>query len=192
MHQIHVHAIFTLHILPNKLNLRNGCFLKVLQILLCAWWNYSLISDRWHLWTRKKDDSKVIGYSTVKQHRTACIDLYKRQKSLNMSANLHPQDCPALNVLFNAVKSDENKKHQVNFEGRGIGTIQDGYSSTEELSRITNYSQCGNPSSSSCFWAMFLLKNFIWWGECLCKDWSWQISSSWILIMKFQLNVREL
>ena len=100
---------------------------------------------------RKNDDRKVIGYATVRQYGTACIDLYKQQKSLNMNANPHPQDCPALNVLFNSVKSDENNKRQENFEDRGIGTIQDGYSSVEELSRIANYFLSGNSSSSSCF-----------------------------------------
>ena len=45
-----------------------------------------------------------------------------------MNANPHPQDCPALNVLFNSVKSDENNKREENFEDRGIGTIQDKYS----------------------------------------------------------------
>ena len=44
-----------------------------------------------------------------------------------MYANPHPRDSPALNVLFNFVKLDENKKRQESFEDRGIGTIQDGY-----------------------------------------------------------------
>ena len=39
---------------------------------------------------RKNDDRKVIGYATVRQYGTACIDLYKQQKSLNMNANPHP------------------------------------------------------------------------------------------------------
>jgi hypothetical protein len=96
----------------------------------------------------------------VRQYGTACIDLYKQQKSLNMNANPHPQNFPALNVLFNSVKSDENNKHQENFEDGGICRIQDGYSSLEELSRIANYFLYGNSSSSFCFQAMFLLKHF--------------------------------
>ena len=110
---------------------------------------------------RKNDGRKVIGYATVRQYGTACIDLYEQQKSLNMNSNLHPQDCSALNVLFNSVKSDKNSKRWENFEDRGIGTIQDGYSSVEELSRIDNYFLCGNYSSSSHFQAMFLLTHFV-------------------------------
>ena len=108
----------------------------------------------------KNENSKTIGYSTVRQYGTACIDLYKQQKSWNMNANPHPRDCPALNVLFNSVKLDESKKRQENFEDRGIGTIQDGYSSVEELTRIANYFLSGNSSASSHFQAMFLLTHF--------------------------------
>jgi hypothetical protein len=118
--------------------------------------NITVTGERTHLFLRgevcgrkrKNDDSKVIGYATVRQYGTACIDLYKQQKSLNMNANPHPQDCPSLNVLFNSFKSDESNKCQGNFEDRGIGTMQDKYSSLEELSRIANYFLCGNSSSS--------------------------------------------
>ena len=99
----------------------------------------------------KNDNSKAIGYSTVRQYGTACIDLYKQQKSLNMNANPHPRDCPALNVLFNSVRLDESKRRQENFEDREIGTIQDGYSSVEELTKIANYFLSGNSSASSRF-----------------------------------------
>ena len=101
-----------------------------------------------------------MGYSTVRQYGTACIDLYKQQKSLNMNANPNPRDCPVLNVLFNSVKLDESKKRQENHEVRGIGTIQDGYSSVEESRRIENYFLAGRSSSSSHCLAMFLLTHF--------------------------------
>ena len=100
---------------------------------------------------RKSDSSKAVGYSSVRQYGTSCIDLYKQQRSLNMNANPHPRDCPALNVLFNSVRLDESKKRQENFEDRGIGTIQDGYSSVEELTKIANYFLSGNSSASSRF-----------------------------------------
>ena len=71
----------------------------------------------------KNNNSKTIEYSTFRQYGSACIDLYKQQKSLNMNANPHPRDCSALNVLLNSVKFVENIKHRENFEDRGIGTI---------------------------------------------------------------------
>ena len=91
---------------------------------------------------------------------TACIDLCKEQKSLNMNANPHPQDYPVFNVLFNSVKMDESKKRQENHDVRGICTIQDGYSSMEESTRIENYFLAGHSSSSSHCLAMFLLTHF--------------------------------
>ena len=64
---------------------------------------------------RNNDSSIVVSYYTVRQYETACIDLYKQQKSWNMNANPHPRDSPAVNVLFNSVRLDESKECQKEF-----------------------------------------------------------------------------
>ena len=64
---------------------------------------HSFLIDKVCRRKRKSDDSKVIEYSNMRQNGTACINLNKQQKSLNMNANPHPQDCPVLKVLFNSV-----------------------------------------------------------------------------------------
>jgi ribosomal protein L5 len=56
---------------------------------------------------RKNDDSKGIGYSTVRQYGTVCIGVYKQQTSFNMTANPYPQDNPVVNVIFNSVISNK-------------------------------------------------------------------------------------
>ena len=38
---------------------------------------------------KAKDNSKALGYSTVRQFGTAFIDLYKQQKSVKMKVKLH-------------------------------------------------------------------------------------------------------
>jgi hypothetical protein len=86
----------------------------------------------------KNDTSKKIGYSTVRSYGAACVDLYKKQVSLNQNSNPHPKDTPALKTLFNTLKNKESERRRKNFEDRGIGTLQDGYSSISELKQISN------------------------------------------------------
>ena len=140
---------------------------------------------------RKNDGSKAIGYSTVRQYGTACLDLYKQQKTLNMNANPHPWDFPSLNVL--SILSSQMKV---------ISTKK--FLKTEELVPLKRdtylWKNCQGlpiifcmaiPPSALALVQSFSSHIFVWWGESLWKDWSWHICSFWILKMKVQLNVRQ-
>lgn len=125
------------------------------------WWKiHSFPKSEFPGRKRKNENSKAIVYFTMRQYGTACIYLCQHQKSLNMTANSHQRDCPAFNVLFTSVKLDENEKHWSFFEDRGVGTMQDRYSSVEELSRIANCFLSGNSSYSTCFWAVLFFTHF--------------------------------
>ena len=88
---------------------------------------------------RKNDNLKVIGYSSLSAHGSACIDLYKEQDSKNMNSNLHPRDTSSLKTLFQNVRLSQAATRRETFEDRGLGTIQDGYTTSAELEKICNY-----------------------------------------------------
>ncbi len=107
--------------------------------------------------TYKNNASKKIGYSTVRAYGAACVDLYKHQVSLNQNSNAHPKDTPALKILFNTLKNKESSRRRNNYEDRGIGTLQDGYSSCTELKQISNSFFINGEYRDQC---MFLLSHF--------------------------------
>jgi hypothetical protein len=108
-----------------------------------------------------KTNSNVrIGYSTIRAYCSACIDLYKEQRSLNMNSNPHPKDHPALAALLESSRANENQKRRENFEDRGSGTIQDGYSTIRDLEQISDHFLSKNSTASLKYRAMFLLTHF--------------------------------
>lgn len=86
--------------------------------------------------------------------------MYSTQKALNSNSNPHPRDFPSLKQLIGLARGNENQRRRQNYEDRGAGTIQDGYTSKEEMGLITSYfmdlnSQIGLRSN-----IMFLLAHF--------------------------------
>ena len=91
MHEIHVYTILSFHIPQSKLSSWHGFLPKILWII-----SQSLVKKIIHFLKgevcgteKAKDNSKALGYSTVRQNGTAFIDLYKQQKSVIMKVKLH-------------------------------------------------------------------------------------------------------
>ena len=87
----------------------------------------------------KRKSSCTIGSSSLKSYGASCIDLYKRQRYLNSNSNPHPRDNPAVKQLFETVRAQTYARKRQNFDDRGAVTIKDGYTTSQELSRIFNY-----------------------------------------------------
>jgi hypothetical protein len=117
--------------------------------------------------SKVKPDSTV-GFSTVRTYCAACVDLYAQQKALNSNSNPHPKDDSALKTLLASVRSQENRTRRTNYADRAAGTIQDGYSSTEQLASIVRYHIDKNTCGSHRDRLMFLLGHFcLMRGECV-------------------------
>ena len=86
----------------------------------------------------RREPGKVIGYPTVRNYGAACIDLYKQQVARGMNSNPNPNDHPALAALFNVIRGTTNEVRRSNYVDRGAGTLQDGYTTFEELAMINN------------------------------------------------------
>jgi hypothetical protein len=108
----------------------------------------------------RRQAGAVIGYSSLKAYGAACIDLYNQQKFLNTNSNSHPRDNPALKQLFRFARNSTHALNRANFSDRGAGTLQDGYTTIEELQKICNYFTSQNSLSGAKNKLMFLLCHF--------------------------------
>jgi hypothetical protein len=54
-----------------------------------------------------------------------------------MNCNLHPRG-PLVKEYLKHLSAKENSRRKANFHDRGVGTLADGYLSSEELSTISN------------------------------------------------------
>lgn len=109
--------------------------------------------------TNKRNSTKKIGYSTVRSYGAACIDLFRHQQNLRINSNPHPSNHAALKALFESSRSQENLLRRTNYTDRGEGTLQDGYTSIEELTLIANQYRSWNNGNGITGLAMFLLSH---------------------------------
>jgi hypothetical protein len=86
----------------------------------------------------KKNKTKIIGGSTVCGCVSAIVDLYNQQVSMKMNSNPHPRS-NAVKLLIKNVQSQNTNLRKRNYEDRGIGSLLDGYQSSEQFAQI---SQC--------------------------------------------------
>ena len=73
----------------------------------------------------KKNDSKVIGHSTMRQH--AWITTNSRHLDHDNKLTFMKLPSSEWNILFKSVLSDKSNQHNENYKDRGIDTIQDGH-----------------------------------------------------------------
>ena len=81
---------------------------------------------------------KIISKATVNAYVAAIVDLWRSQCKRRINSNPHPVDHDVKQLLKN-VGYGENKTKKDNYVDRGIGTLLDGYTSVDQLRKITNY-----------------------------------------------------
>jgi hypothetical protein len=56
---------------------------------------------------------------------------------LKINAHPHPRD--AVKGLLKTIKSDEYQVRRANYEDRGVGTLADGYTSTDQIANVVKH-----------------------------------------------------
>jgi hypothetical protein len=87
--------------------------------------------------SRVPENTRKVSGSTVELYIAAIVDLWSQQKARRANANPNPRG-PVLKLLLEQVKREENRRKQQNYLDRGIGTLQDGYTSVDELKTLAS------------------------------------------------------
>ena len=112
MQQIHIHEILSLYIPARKLKWKKWVLNKRFKdhTIITGVKIGSVITGEGCGRKMRNHGNKAIGCITLRQYETAHIDFYKQQTTLNMNINPQSQECIAVNVLFNVVKSVKRNK----------------------------------------------------------------------------------
>ena len=78
-----------------------------------------------------------IKYGTLEIYATAMVHLYDRQVQRKTNSNPHP--LPTFAPLLQRVKREDEMTKKANFEDRGVGTIMDGYTTTDEIADVNKF-----------------------------------------------------
>ena len=68
---------------------------------------------------------------------SAIVDLWRQQASMKMNSHPNPRDANVKLLLKNA-ESDTQQLRKANFVDRGIGTLLDGYTTTEQMAQLAD------------------------------------------------------
>ena len=110
--------------------------------------------------TNRKDKHKQIGFFTVRNYKSAIVDLYMQQKGMKMNRNEHPSSFPALKSLMDQYKRGQDSRSKANYTDRGHGTLLEGFTSVEDLIKMSNYFLELNKPVAIRNRLMFLLPHF--------------------------------
>ena len=73
----------------------------------------------------------------MKGYVAAIQDLHREQKSLGMNSNLAPRDA-RVSQLIQTLSKEKYLRDRMEFNDRGIGTMQDGYNSLVDVSKMAD------------------------------------------------------
>jgi hypothetical protein len=86
---------------------------------------------------RGESERSLVRYATVSNYIAAITDLYKNQVTMCMNSHPNPR-MGTVKSLLQSVKRNENVQKRSNYVDRGIGTIQDGFSGSEQIERLSD------------------------------------------------------
>ncbi|KAG2237117.1 hypothetical protein INT48_004619 [Thamnidium elegans] len=86
---------------------------------------------------RKGKEPEHLKYSAIDQYVSAITSLYREQ--VKLGANCHPEPRPYVKDLLRAHKCMEDKKKREQNVDRAANTYSDGYTTTEELIKFSDY-----------------------------------------------------
>ncbi|KAH9133191.1 hypothetical protein AeRB84_020676, partial [Aphanomyces euteiches] len=84
-----------------------------------------------------RGQKQVVGFSTLKQYVNAIVRLWRSQCQEKANSNVHPRT-DAVKELLKQAQYTEDERKKANFEDRGIGTPLDGYTTAEQMQKISN------------------------------------------------------
>lgn len=94
----------------------------------------------------------------MEQYGAALVHLWERQVSMKINSNPHPRQF--FKGLLKQSKVDEERTKKANFEDRGVGTIMDGYTTTDEIASVIRFYFSGKKTSDLRNGLCFLLSHF--------------------------------
>jgi hypothetical protein len=78
-----------------------------------------------------------VGKSTVLGYTSAIVDLWRQQASMRMNSHPNPRDAN-VKLLLKNTEYDTQQLRKANFVDRGIGTLLDGYTTTEQMAKLAD------------------------------------------------------
>ncbi|KAJ8544477.1 hypothetical protein ON010_g11790 [Phytophthora cinnamomi] len=87
---------------------------------------------------RVKNSTRKIGVATVEMYVNAISDLYNDQQSRGANTHPHPRN-NLIKALLSSLKREKHEKNKREFVDRGVGSLLDGYCTTEDLVAISRY-----------------------------------------------------
>ncbi|POM71737.1 Hypothetical protein PHPALM_11653 [Phytophthora palmivora] len=87
---------------------------------------------------RVKGSDRKVGASTVEMYVNAISDLYSDQQSRGSNAHPHPRNS-LIKALLGSLKREKHEKNKREYADRGVGSLLDGYCTTNELVSISGY-----------------------------------------------------
>lgn len=103
--------------------------------------------------------AKTISSSTLEIYVATIVDLWSQQSMRGINSNPHPRaECIG---LIEAAKNDEEKKRKIEYEDRGKLSFNDGYTSTDEMTKVIDFyfsEKIGNDLRNG---LSFLLSHFL-------------------------------
>ncbi|OWY95029.1 hypothetical protein PHMEG_00035083 [Phytophthora megakarya] len=87
---------------------------------------------------RLKNSTRKVGVATVEMYVNAISDLYNDQQSREANTHPHPRN-NLFKALLSSLKCEKHEKNKREFVDRGVGSLLDGYCTTEDLVAISRY-----------------------------------------------------
>ncbi|OWZ08441.1 hypothetical protein PHMEG_00019017, partial [Phytophthora megakarya] len=87
---------------------------------------------------RFKGTDRKVGVATVEMYVNAISDLFSDQQSRGANAHPHPRN-RLIKALLSSLRREQHEKNKRDYVDRGVGSLLDGYCTTEDLVSISRY-----------------------------------------------------
>ncbi|KAE8964038.1 hypothetical protein PR001_g29185 [Phytophthora rubi] len=87
---------------------------------------------------RVKNSTRKVGVATVEMYVNAVSDMYSDQQSRGANSHPHPRNS-LIKALLTSLKREKHTKNKREYVDRGVGSLLDGYCTTDDLIAISRY-----------------------------------------------------
>ncbi|KAG2211527.1 hypothetical protein INT45_012683 [Circinella minor] len=84
-------------------------------------------------------EAYVIGFSSIEQYVSAVVLLFHDQCRLNLNVPTNHPQIPDVKTLLKNERKKETRRRKENYADRVAGSILNGYSTTDELTKVVDY-----------------------------------------------------
>ncbi|GMG16633.1 unnamed protein product [Phytophthora fragariaefolia] len=87
---------------------------------------------------RVKCSDRKVSVATVEMYVNALLDLYNDQQSRGANSHPHPRN-RLIKALLSSLRREKHKKDKREYADRGVGSLLDGYCTTDDVVSISRY-----------------------------------------------------